>query len=61
MNEKSSTNLKDQFLDSAKILTNYESLVDLIRKAIESPFVYSFSELLEIPLINSVKKLNINK
>lgn len=54
MSEKTNTNALDQFVQAAKLLNDPESAVDLIKKVIDSPSVYSFSELLEIPLIKSV-------
>ena len=51
---KSLTSALDTLLVAARSLTDCESAVDLIRKAVDSPLVYSFSELLDVPLIMSV-------
>ena len=48
------TNHIDQYLNTAKTISDYETAADLIKKAIESPLVYSFSELLELPFFQSV-------
>ena len=51
----------DQFLSIAKTLSNVESVVEMIQKVIESPFVYSFSDFLELPFFQAViSKNNIN-
>ena len=54
MTEKSFTNTIEHFLEIAKSLNDLDSHVDLIKKVVESPVIYSFSELLEVPLIASV-------
>ena len=54
MTEKSFTNTIEHFLEIAKNLNDLDSAVDLIKKVVESPVIYSFSELLEVPLIASV-------
>lgn len=55
MSEKSSTNALESFINQAKSLANVESAVDLVAKVVESPLVHSFGEILEIPIIKSVK------
>jgi hypothetical protein len=47
----------DHYLNLANNVSDFASAADLIIKVIESPSVYSFSEILEAPFINSV---NIN-
>ena len=44
----------EQFVSSAKLLTDHKSAADLIVKAIDSPNVFSFNDLLEIELIASM-------
>lgn len=44
----------DQFLVAAKSLTDVNSAAELICRIVDSPNVYSFSDLLELPLIASV-------
>jgi hypothetical protein len=57
MTEKTSTNTLENYLIQAKNLTDHSSAADLIKRVIECPLVYSFSELLEVPQISSVSKL----
>lgn len=54
MSEKPSINILDNFLTTAKCLNDHASAADLINKVVDSPAVYSFGEILEVPLINSV-------
>lgn len=54
MSEKPSTNALDNFLTTARSLSDYPSATELIKKVIDSPVVYSFGDLLEVPLIDSV-------
>jgi hypothetical protein len=44
----------DYYLNLANNIADFASAADLITKVIESPAVYSFSEILEVPIINSV-------
>ena len=53
MSEKPSINILDNFLTTAKCLNDHASAADLINKVVDSPAVYSFGEILEVPLINS--------
>ena len=52
----SNANALEQLVNVAQGLnaSDYASAVELIRRAIESPLIYSFGELLDIPLIASV-------
>ena len=54
MSEKPSTNALDNFLSTARSINDYTSAIELIKKVIDSSVVYSFGELLEVPLIDSV-------
>jgi hypothetical protein len=55
MTEKTSTNTLENYLIQAKNLNDHSSAADLIKRVIECPLVYSFSELLEVPQISSVR------
>ena len=44
----------DKFINAAKDINDYQAAIELILKAVDSPFVYAFSDLLESPLISSV-------
>jgi hypothetical protein len=54
MSEKPSTNASEQFLITARSINDYALAIELIKKVIDSPVVYSFGDLLEVPLIDSV-------
>ena len=54
MSEKPSTNASDNFLSAARSINDFTSAIELIKKVIDSPVVYSFGDLLEVPLIDSV-------
>ena len=54
MSEKPCTNVLENFLVIARSLNDHESAVEIINKVIDSPAIYSFGDLLEVPLINSV-------
>jgi hypothetical protein len=56
MTDKSSINALDQFLVAFNSLNNYEQAVELIKRVIDSPAVYSFNEFVEVPFIQSVNK-----
>lgn len=45
----------DQFISTAKALNDHKSAAELIEKVIDSPNVYSFSDLLEVPTIASMQ------
>ena len=57
MTEKTSTNTLENYLIQAKNLNDHSSAADLIKRVIECPLVYSFSELLEVPQISSVRQI----
>ena len=44
----------DKFINAAKDINDYQAAIELILKAVDSPFVYAFSDLLESPLISAV-------
>ncbi len=48
----------ESFLSTAKALPNDESAVSLIKQVIESPNIYSFSEILETPSITRVRSVH---
>ncbi len=54
MSEKPLINALDNYLNAAKCLNDHASAVELIKRVIDSPGVYSFGDLLEVPLIDSV-------
>jgi len=60
MSEKPVTQGLDYYVSVAKNLSNYESAVELINKVVESPLIYSFSEIIETPFISSVFKIHIS-
>lgn len=45
----------EQFLNTAKSLENHEKAAELILKVVDSSNIYSFSDLLELPLISSME------
>lgn len=45
----------DHFLNTAKSLTEHRTAAELIDKVVDSPNVYSFSDLLELPLFSSME------
>lgn len=59
MSEKYFPNSLEQFISLAKNLNDLESAIDLVKKVIDSPVVYSFSEILEISYFASVRKKNL--
>lgn len=52
MSEKQSS--LEQIILNAKRVNEFESAVEIIKKVVESPLIYSFSEILEIPFFASV-------
>ena len=54
MTDKNSSNAFEQFLTTAKSLSDYDQTAELIKRVVESPAIYSFNEFLEIPFIASV-------
>lgn len=48
----------DYYLNLANNISDFTSAADLIIKVIESPTIYSFSEILEVPFISSVNNFN---
>jgi hypothetical protein len=60
MSDKPSSNILENFVNLVKSINDPEQAIELIMKIIESPSVYSFSEILEIPLISSVN-IHLNK
>ena len=56
MSEKSVTQGLDYYVNIAKSLNDVESAVELINKVVESPLIYSFSEIIETKFISSVLK-----
>ena len=48
----------DYYLNLANNIIDFASAADLIIKIIESPSIYSFSEILEVPFISSVSNLS---
>ena len=53
--KSSSASTLEQLLSLAESLNDKQSAADLVIRAIESPNVYSFSDLLEMPLFASLK------
>jgi hypothetical protein len=60
MTDKTSVNALDNFLIAAKSVENHDQAVELINKILESPYVYSFSDFLDIAIFASVKKIDYN-
>lgn len=56
MSEKSSTGALEALISFARTVSDVDAAVDVIHKAIESPLVYSFSEILDVPFIKSMKQ-----
>jgi hypothetical protein len=54
--EKTTANAIDQFLNAIKQSKDHASAAELIIKAIDSPSLYSFSELLDVPVVVSVSR-----
>ncbi len=46
----------EQLVNAVKSCTDFNSAADLICMLIDSPNVYSFSDILEVPLIASVNE-----
>lgn len=54
MGDKTSITILENLITQAKSVSDPESAVELINKVVESPQVYSFSEILEVPFFKSV-------